>query len=266
LRINGAFPVLIGLVAFAGCEQRQLEREAASRIRNGLNGGSAKVEVTFRLGLESLGGNLPSAKISASRFSTVGLPFHLNSDASQRGRIRRLHVDLKDFSLSGLHVQDLHATIPECRFDLRKALDGAIILSRAGSGPVKVILSAADIESFAQHKYPFLTRLQLDLTGPKVSASGTANLFGIPMSFQLSGDLVVENGSRFVLKNGRSSINGKPSADEGLLKAINPILDLDRDLALEGAVRLETVTVSGGLVIGTGSGTIPTKERLGDRS
>jgi len=258
-------PLLFGLLGgflLGGAEVRAFESAAARDIRANLQG-DAKVSVKTRYSFGALSGDLGSVHIDASHFSTFGLPLFTEPQRSKRGRVRKLHLDLTDFSLRGLHVQSLRAEIPECRYDLGLALSRRRIrLSQSGTGPGSVVVSAGDLEAFILKKYKEVKRVSVRLEGGRAIIEGHGTFLILDTDFRVDAALTAVTADQLALTDPRITFDGAP-ADEAsqkvLLDILNPVVDLNRDLSLYGAIRIESVTVDRGQIEVSGPTTIPVK-------
>ena len=95
---------------------RSFEASAARDLKSRLQG-QPSVRISTRTNLASLWGDMPSVKIVAAHFSTEGLPLYTEPNRSTRGKVHRFEMHLSDFTLNGLHIDQLDASIPNCRYD-----------------------------------------------------------------------------------------------------------------------------------------------------
>jgi hypothetical protein len=80
--------------------------------------------------------------------------------------------------------------------------------------------------------------------------------------FEIICDLKIEEKRRLVIANPITFIEGRrirDGSDSALLRAFNPVLDLDRDLGLHGAFDMETIRISDGLAEIKGRARIPNR-------
>ncbi|PMY18355.1 hypothetical protein C1X37_33915, partial [Pseudomonas sp. FW305-3-2-15-A-R2A1] len=81
-------------------------------------------------------------------------PLFVEPKRSKRGWVRKLSLDLSDFTLNGLRVERLAATIPDCNFDMSLAArEKRIRVSKSGTGSGEVVVLAADLERFVLKKF-----------------------------------------------------------------------------------------------------------------
>lgn len=250
----GAFGLAIGGSAAA----RGYERSAAGEIAGRL-GGTPVVRVKARTGLPILWGEAGTVTIEARDFTARGLPFETEPWRSRYGKLNRLRLEFRDFELSGLAVRRLSAEIPRCRFDLGLATGKRQFrLSRSGVGRGRVEVGASALAAFAMRKFPALRSLTLSLQKGRFRAEGRAFLLA-ELAFVATGELVVEGGVRLKAQGLAVEIDGRPAPAlaAGFSKAFDPLVDLDAELGLRGALHVERLKVDDDLLIADGRMIIP---------
>lgn len=260
--------LLLGLIGFgilhtANAEVRRFERAAADDFATLLQGEGKRVHVQAKVGPEGLWGDVHAVRIQASQFQTDGLPLFAEPSRSRKGHVGSLRIELENFVLTGLQVRRLTAEIPDCRFDFSYALRRKKMrLSQSGVGVGEVEITEKDLERFVQAKYPDIKRCTLKLDRDKVLFEGRAETRFLKADFWVAARLEPSEGTKIVLTYPRILLNGQV-ADEGtrsvLLKMLNPVIDLDRDLRLFGAVKAERVTLRDGVLRAYGAVHIPAK-------
>ncbi len=253
----------LGLIASG--QVRRYERDLANDVSSRLSGPNRQVSIkTKPRGLEGyLTGDLNRVTISATKFETPELPLFTEPDREKRGRCRKLEIRLADFVLGRLHVQHLDADIPSCRYDLRFAQQKhRIRLSESGEGVGNVSLNEADLSDYAVRKYPILKQVSVRLDHGGVRIKGLVDVVVFAGQFELSGSLA-RNGNRGIdLVNAGMTLNGKsvdPAQLSAMLTRLNPLVDLDRDLGLHGAMDVEGVRFRRGSVEAWGKARIPSR-------
>lgn len=262
------FPWLIGAAAFAligGAEVRHFESLAARDIKSKLRGGHAKVSVkTVPHGLFGhLSGDLDRVTITAKDFETDGLPLFTEPDRSQKGRARKLNIELENFMLSGLRVETLRASIPECRYDFPLATrHGQIRLSRSGTGMGSVSILAPDLEAFILRKFHEIKRVSVHLDKGRAVVEGYGDFLIVKANFRVDAKLMAADKAKISLADAHIALDGLPATDSAsaaLLQTLNPIVDLDNDLHLFGAIQVADVQLDNDRLVASGSTTIPVK-------
>lgn len=260
-------PILIGLICL-GClrgvngEVHRFERLAATALSSRLMGESKHVSVQADVGPEALFGDVHRVMITAGAFSSEELPFLTEPKRSQRGFLREFVVDMTDFRLRGLHVDQLHLDIPDSRFDFAAALHrNEFHLTRSGMGTANVTISQADLAAFIRRKYPNVKDVELRIDGDKLFLDGRAVFLGASTHFSVVARLETTDGVRLNLARARILLEGRPAEPalaDLLVRTINPVVDLNADLGLEGAVRVEAMVLRNGVLKATGKVVIPT--------
>jgi len=259
-------PILIGLLGLgllqaANAEVRRFERLAAADLYGKLAGEQRKVEVKTKVGPEALFGEVHQVTIRASQFTTQGLPLFTEPNRSRRGRVRNLRIELADFELSGLPIQDLKADIPDCRFDLPLATRRRQIrLSQSGVGLGEVTIAERGLETFILRKFSEIKRVKVRIDRDKVFVDGYGEFLIFATDFSVIARLEPQDGDKLVLAHARILLDGKVADDatrKVLLDTLNPVVDLNRDLSLYGAIRVEKLILRDGLLKGVGTTRIP---------
>lgn len=255
--------ILFGVWGLARNEVASLERHVESDLTVQLRGDHVRVDVSSDLGPEALWGDAHAVTLSASGFSTDRLPLQVEPWRSRTGLIRNLRIRLSDFALRGLHVQSLDAEIPGCRFDFGLALHhNQLRLSKSGQGTGTVNVNQQDLERFALAKYRFLKSAHIVLDRDKVSVDGIADIGLAKVNFFVVSHLVAIGGSRLSLRDARVLVAGQPLQGSTLaqfLSKLDPIVDLDRDLGLEGAMTVREIHIGGGSLTLKGGVVVPSE-------
>ena len=259
-------PWLVGAAAFAllgGAEVRHFESLAARDIKSKLRGDHAHVDVKTQSHglLGAMNGDFSRVVIEARDFQTDGLPLFTEPNRSQRGRARELDIKLENFDLAHLHVSSLSASIPECRYDFPLAVNhGKIRLSKSGTGDGQVTVLAPDLEKFIVAKFHEIKRVSVHLANGRAIVEGYGEFLVVKANFHVDAQLVPANGTQISLADAHIELDGKPATDvasAALLQSLNPIIDLDKDLHLYGAIQLREVALQNDRLVASGATTIP---------
>ncbi len=255
-----------GVFALGGSEIRRFERDAARDIASLLQpseGGSkpvVRVSAQYPGLLSPAFGEVESASILASGFATQGLPLFTEPNRSKAGRIDSLNLSLRNFSLRGLRVERLEASIPDCRFDLGFAQrKRKIRLSRSGLGVGRVEILLTDLEKFIPLKFVEIVQCSARVVGKRLVIEGDGKFLLLNGRFSVSGE-IAWSGTQILLKAAKMTFDGKPMdpmSEEGLLQVLNPVIDLDKDLGLYDAVQISEVTLLPDRIVATGKTKIP---------
>lgn len=252
-----------GLWSLGGASVRNFENLAANDIRSKLTGGNANVSVKAKLNgvIGGAFGDLREVKIVARDFETVGLPLFCEPTRSKKGLIRSLHLVLDNFSLAGLRVAHLEAKIPDCRFDYALAISKRQIrLSQSGVGVGTVRLKERDLEAFILRKFKEIKRVTVQLRPDRAIVEGYGEFLIVQTNFRVEARLVSPNGTTLELSDANILFDGvpaEPQARRVLLETLNPVVDLNKDLALHGAIAIESITIGEGVLTARGKTRIP---------
>jgi hypothetical protein len=255
---------LAGGLGLAGAEERRFERAAAHEISSRLEGRSRTVSVNARpAGLGAVWGELDSVTIRARGFEVGGLPLYTEPDRSTAGKAHRLELELDDFRLRGLRVDALRATVPGCRYDFPLALRNRTFrLSRSGEGSGWVRVLDRDLPGFLLAKYPEIKRISVRVDRGHAWVEGFGEFLVVTTEFTVIARLGVRDGTKIVLEDAKVWFDWRRAdalAARAVLDALNPVVDLDADLGLEGAMQVEEVELPDGAIVARGRTRIPVK-------
>jgi len=260
----GFLIALIGVVSGAAkLEVRAFEEAAAKEISTKLEGESKSVNIQTKLNGVIGGplGDLKEVSIFARSFSTPGLPLFTEPDRSAYGRIGILRIELEDFTLKGLRIQSLSATIPQCRYDYGLAIaKKQMRLSRSGIGHGEVKILAPDLEKFILHKFKDIKKVAVKIEKDKVFVEGYGEFALLTTNFLVIATLEFPEGNRLELANARIFFDDKPAdaaSSRILLAKLNPVVHFDHDLGLLDAITLKGVKLQDGVLRGWGDTKIP---------
>lgn len=259
-------PFLLGALGFglfhlAGGEVHRFERLAASEVATKIQGSAREVQIRANVGPDGALGDVWHVLLAARRFDADGLPLFTEPQRSKAGLVRTLDIDLSDFSLRGLHVDRLRASIPSCRFDLSLAVrHHTFRLSRSGVGTGEVVVSDRDLGAFILRKFHEVKSVYVRVSNGRIHVEGHGEFLLLSTDFAIDAHLEARDGDKLVLSDARILFDGQPAgpeANEVLLNTLNPVVDLNRDLGLHGAMRVDRLDLSDGLIRASGAVTIP---------
>jgi hypothetical protein len=262
--VAAAFGLLIHI---GGGEVRGFEGRAAQFIKSTLSGEQAKVSVktSFASLFGGPFGELDKVRIAASDFSCPSLPLFAEPDRSKVGRIRELSLSLTDFELAGLRVSRLEAVIPGCRYDHAAAVGRrGFHVSRSGTGTAKVWIDEGALAEYARKKFPMIGKLAVKIDKDKLFVDGSAQLVLAKTEFSVIAGLAVQNGSQLVLTTPRVFLDGRRSDGPAVVfleSLFDPVIDLDEDLGLFGAMTIESMRLRGGVLEVSGAFHLPARPR-----
>lgn len=257
---------VLGLLQFGKGEVARFERLAAAEILSNLGGDHAKVKVRAELNgiLGGLTGDLKRASIDASAFTTPRLPFFTEPDRTKRGRVRTLELKFTDFELAGLRVKSLTALIPDCRYDIGLAMrKHHFRISKSGTGTGEVAIDYADLETYLARKYREFKTVHISrrldalvIEGDGVFVMAEAR-YRLITTLRVEGSAIYMGTSRLFLKD--SLLDEEATA--AVLKSFSPLVDLDRDLKLYGAVSLNKIVLGDEGLVALGAVKLPDRPK-----
>lgn len=244
---------------FTSGQVARFERAAAMEIGSRLQGERKQVKVEAQPDLAW--GSLHKASISARDFSLDGLPLYTEPWRSQKGRLGSLELALADFRLRGLRIQKLEASIPGCRFDLSLALNKREFrLSRSGVGTGTVTVAEADLAEWINAKYAEIKRCTVKVDRDVVWVEGYGEFLIVKTNFTVIAKLKAVDGTKLTLHDAKiyfDWVRADPLAAQTLLKTLNPVVDLDKDLGLADAIKVTDIRLRDGVVRASGLTKIP---------
>lgn len=263
--------LLGGGIGLAGSEERRFERAAAAEIGSRLGGEGRQVSVNARpLGVAGAWGELESVTIRARGFSVDGLPLYTEPERSKKGIAKSLRLELEDFYLGGLKVESLSASFPSCRYDFAEALaHRRFRLSRCGKGTATVRVLAESLPEFLLKKYPEISDITVRVEQGHVWVEGKGTFLVVTTRFNVIAKLGVEDGDKLVLTDAKVWFDWRRTdalTTQVVLDALNPVVDLAKDLHLDGAMSVEKIELPDGAIVAHGAAQIPVKAASGGTS
>jgi hypothetical protein len=250
-----------GLFRLGSGEIHRFESQAALDLSSKLDGEAKKVTIKTRVGPEIIFGEVFQARLEASDFSADGLPLFTEPKRNKFGYLKHLEMSFRHFNLRNLPIDRLDVSIPDSRFDLPFAAKKyKFRLSQSGLGTCSVQISASDLAAFIPKKFHEIKAVSVRFDRGMILVEGHAELLFLSTDFFVVSHLVPLDGTKLLLSDARVLFDGESvEADSAkiLLDLLNPILDLDRDLGLHGAVHLRSIDLSSGILSATGTTTIP---------
>ncbi len=251
------------LFHFGGQEVRRFENLASKDLASQLDGSNKQVKVRIKIG-SLRPGHLCEAVIEASDFNTPSLPLWTEPWRSKEGRIDRLIIKLKDFEIGGLPVQSLDIELSDCRWDVAYAVkEGKIRLSRSGRGTFRATIAQDGIVRYLAKRYPFVKTERLEIDAYKVLFAGSLATPLGSTSFDLVAIPRLHGSSGLSLIPAYLSFGGRRTdiaREPALQRIFDPVLDLDRDFGLRGALHIDQLSFQAQRLDITGSAVIPVRE------
>lgn len=259
-------PLLLGLLGFglfrfANFEVHRFELSAERDFAQMLNCPASHVNFRAKVGPEAAFGDVHSVQIRARDFQIQGMPIFVEPKYSRKGQLRSLNLELLGFRMRNLAVNRLTAELKDCRFDFAYAVrHHRLRLTRSGEGIGTVEVDSASLENFILAKYKEVQTVKVDLQRDKLTVEGKGKLFGLLTDFYVVGRVEAVRGTQINLVHARALLNGRvasPSVVQALLKVLNPLIDLDGDLGLDGAAQAQEVAIKDGYLTATGRFLVP---------
>jgi hypothetical protein len=261
--------ILLALVLIVGGAKeftRRLERAAERQILQQLGGrGQVQVHIEPRWG--ALGVWLARADtitVRASGFHAAQMPFFAETPVpAWRGDVQTVRIVLEKFSLSGFSVRRLEATIPNVSLDSRAAAFRLRIrLFGAGWGDGQVTLDEEDLTAFVSRRLPEVQSPRVRVTPSAIVITGELAALLTTWRFEAKGRVTVREGRELVIEDAQVSVEGEslpPALVQKLVTALNPVLDVERDMRLGSMFIVERAEQQDGFVKLIGRATVPSR-------
>ena len=256
------------LLTFHASLERRARNDASRQVSHSFQGtGTVHSNVAPRGMFGMLSNDIWAVDIYGDHQIADNLPFYLYPRNGWKGHIRHLRLHFTHFSLSGLPVERFEADFPFVSYDIGHALyHDRLLLRGASAGPAEVRVNAAGLETFILTKYDkTIKEVHVTIHSGKLLILGKMNLLGSITPFTATGAMVPREGRYLDLMEPELTLNGKPATREftdALLKLINPVLDADRDLKLNGFFTISTVELLDDSISIRGQATIPPAPRM----
>jgi hypothetical protein len=258
--------VLLAFVLIVGGAReftRRLERAAERQILQQL-GGSGQVRVHIEPRWGALGVWLARADtitVRASGFHAAEVPFFTETPVpAWQGRAESVQIVLERFSLKGFPVRRLEATIPDVSLDSRAAAFRLKIrLFGAGWGEGRVVLDEEDLATFVKRRLPEVHSPQVRVTASEIYITGDLAALLTVWRFEAKGRVAVRDGRQVVIDNAQVRVEGEdlpPAVVQKVISALNPVLDVERDMNLGSMFVVERVEQEDGFVKLIGRATV----------
>src|SRR6185295_5508534 len=132
---------------------------------------------------------------------------------------------------------------------IREIFDDRIVLRSAGEGTAVAVVNEPGLRSFILKKYPQYKDLVVRLTPGSAYLAARASVLGLPARVEATAGIGVREGRYLDAIDPVMKLNGKeaaPSLTLSILKTLNPVLDIDRDLGLGGYIYVTRAEIGQG--------------------
>ncbi|MCS7273623.1 MAG: hypothetical protein NZ550_05695 [Fimbriimonadales bacterium] len=225
---------------------REVEKTAAREIRQRIGSGTIRVRIEPD-GIDGLlRGRLHRLTVYARDFTLNGLPFTLEPERPRTGLIKQFVLLIENASLRGLRAEYATAIIPEVFYDRSLALAKRIFrLSATGVGACEIVVNEHDLAAYIRAKYArFIREVAVQISPQQTVVQGVALLLGSEVRFRAVGKLAPREGRFLDLAEMQVDIEGAslPAQSAELLRQfLNPIIDVERDLGLYDGLAIDVV-------------------------
>ena len=254
---------VLGLAMLSWILTDRVSHAARRELKSAFPSANFDIRITPRGLLGMTVGQAYRARISGGGFTAESLPFRIEPGGGAVAGIRHLELDLHDIVLRDLGVQTLTADIPFVKADATKAFfDGHLRFRGAQEGTGEAILTAEQIERYLAKKRPQFQELKIRLSQGEAFISGKTALLIPGSAFEAKATVGISEGRYLNAENPTVSLNGTPMPRTmaiQLLKTVNPIIDIDKDLGLGEWLYITSAEIAEGKLTVRGRIHIPVK-------
>lgn len=262
--LKDAATALLGLVIFTGFVHYRAERAIIHDVGRAARGGTIGARVNGR-GLLGLAiGQADTVFVTGRGFESEGFPFVVRRGDGFRAYVRRLNIDFAEFTLRGVPVRRFTADFPGTTIDAGRAFfDDRIVMRAAKDGTAEAVVGPEGLAALFAKKYPQYKNVRFAIRPGFVDVSADVPALGAPLRMESSSRVELEQGRYVVLGETTMRLNGKettPQFVRNTLKAVNPVVDLDKDLGLGAYFTAREVVVEEGALTVRGIAKVPRAE------
>lgn len=241
-------------------------RAAARREARTLFGRGGSVHTVLRTDspFDLFAGRIDSLTLNCADLRTPHVELDAEPHRGWKGTIRHLRLHVTDWSLARIPVSRFDADLPGVRFDLGRALwRGDLLITSAGAGTAEADLTDSGLETaISQRLDGTVSNLIVDVEPDRVHVTGVASLLGLRMRVAANGSLSVDESGRVLFVPTSLTLNGQPasvSMSSAILRAINPVFDVERDLSAGELLHIDRVLLAHGTVTLVGTLRLPVR-------
>lgn len=253
--------VLFSLAMIAGFANWRAEHAIVHDLGRNVKGGELHAYLATKGDLGTLIGQADSVVVKARGFSSDGFPLRMQRGTGLRAYVRTLKLDFQDITLHGIPVRQFQADIPRVSLDIGRAFfDERVVIRSAGEGTAEAVVESAAMRDYLQKKFPQFSEVVLTLTPGQARIEGDMLVLGSKSKVEAVAKLGIVDGRYVQLVEPALKLNGKPLTPafaQSLLKSVNPVMDLEKDLGLSGYFTATEVVIGEGRVTVKGIARVP---------
>jgi hypothetical protein len=255
----------LGMIVFHSGLEGRARRDISREVRGAFAGsGTVRTTLEARGMFGAIGNHFYAVDVYGSHLEADRLPFVSIPRAGWKGHIRHLRLHFDHLLLNGLPVRQFEADVPNVTYDLGRALyKDRLVIRGAGEGPAAVTVGADGLRTFIARKFSrMIAGADVSFRAQRVAITGRLLLFGGDSPFTAIGQLEARDGRYLDVVRPTVELNGQPLPEAmiaGVLKQMNPVLDVSTDLGLGGYFTLERVQIGDDQVTIYGRAAIPVR-------
>ncbi len=251
----------LSLALISGLARHRAEHAIIHDMSRQVTGGELHADVKPKGLLGLLVGSSKETLVSGRHINFESSPFKISKGTGLRANVDLLKLDFNEISVRGIPVKSLHLEIPSVSLDVVRAfVDERIFVRSAGEGTGRTTVDEHGLEVFITKKYPQINSPKVTLADGRVRLQGKFTGFGIPSDLDAIGSLEIVDGRFANLVSTTITLNGKPVVGpfmQSMLKMVNPVIDVDKDLGMGGTFYALSVEIRNGAATVYGKATVP---------
>jgi len=256
---------LFGLWLFNWVLTDRVEHAARRDLRAAIPNGRIDARVESRGLYGMVVGRAWRATISGGGFTTDTLPFRLEPGGGTRASVRHLTLDLHDIVVRDLPIRTLRADIPFVELDGTRVLfSGHVSLRAAGEGRGEAVLTAEGLTRFLSKQRPQFRNLEIRLVPGEARVRAETTFLAASSLVEGRAKIAIAAGRRLNAVDAKITLGGRELSaplTETLLRTLNPIIDIERDLGLGDWLYVTDAEIGDGILTVRARVTLPRADR-----
>jgi hypothetical protein len=259
--LKDAATALLGLMLFTGFVHYRAEQAIIHDVSRTAQGGTIGARVNGRGLLGLAYGQADTVFVTGHGFNSEGFPFAVRRGDGFRAYVKRLNIDFTEFTLRGVPVRRFTADFPGTTIDAGRAFfDERIVMRAAKDGTAEAVVGPEGLASLFARKYPQYKNVKFTIRPGFVDVSADVPALGAPLRMESTSRVELDQGRYVLLGETTMRLNGKettPQFVQNTLKAVNPAVDLDKDLGLGAYFFGHEVIAGDGVLTVRGTAIVP---------
>jgi len=246
--------IVIGFFAAAllsGLASEHVQRVLERQLRRDLRTRDVQVRVDQAGPLGMLFGRASAVRVRARSATVDQAPFALQPGSGLSAHARQVRLDLRGSRLAGLEADRLLIHFGDAYVDVGALLRERVVLRRSDAGKATITVGEELLAKLVSLRYPAYRDVTARVRADGVTVMADLDLLGVRSQIEVAGHLLLRDGTQVDVVSPSVRVNGRAldaSASESLIRPMNPVLDLDRDMGIGLKVRATGVQLESGRV------------------